>query len=456
MSPARSNALSVAYLCRDCLSEGDGAPSRCPHCRSPRLIRHHELRTLSIAHIDCDSFYAAVEKRDNPEIRDKPVVIGGGERGVVSTACYIARIRGVRSAMPMFQARKLCPEAVVIRPNMEKYSRVGNQIRAAMQALTPLVEPLSIDEAFLDLTGTERLHHAYPAYTLARFARDIENDIGITVSVGLSHNKFLAKVASDLDKPRGFAIIGKEESDSFLADKPISLIWGVGKVTQKKLAQDGYHTIDQLRRADEADLAKRYGTMGLRLARLARGQDNRTVSADSETKSISSETTFNRDLSSADELLPILRRLSEKTAERAKKAGLAGRTITLKMKSAQFKSITRSRSLSDPTQLADKLYTIGKDMLLKELGEDKRFRLIGIGLNELHDAAFADPPDLIDEQAGKRAEAEKAIDKLSAKFGSGMVELGLTMKGKLKSESPSDGKVVEIHSAQKPDEDSGL
>ena len=420
------------------------------------MIGHAELRDLSIAHIDCDSFYAAVEKRDNPDLRDKPVIIGGGERGVVSTACYIARIRGVRSAMPMFKARKLCPEATIIRPNMEKYSKVGKEIRSAMQALTPLVEPLSIDEAFLDLTGTERLHHAYPAFTLARFAKDVEREIGITVSVGLSHNKFLAKVASDLDKPRGFSIIGKSETETFLADKPISLIWGVGKVTQKKLTQDGFHTIDQLRRADETDLAKRYGTMGLRLARLARGQDSRTVSANSETKSISSETTFNRDLSQADELLPILRRLSEKTAQRAKKASLAGRTITLKMKTAQFKGITRSRSLADPTQLADKLYTIGKDLLLKELGDGRTFRLIGIGLNELHDDAFADPPDLVDEQAGKRAEAEKAIDKLSARFGGRMVELGLTMKGKLKSETGDDHKVVEIHSAQKPDEDSGL
>ncbi|WP_319529033.1 DNA polymerase IV [uncultured Cohaesibacter sp.] len=443
------------FLCRDCLHDGQGTPRRCPHCHSPRLIRHAELKTLSIAHIDCDSFYASVEKRDNPELRDKPVIIGGAQRGVVATACYIARIRGVKSAMPMFQAKKLCPDAAIIRPDMAKYSRVGREIREAMQALTPLVEPLSIDEAFLDLTGTEKLHHAYPALTLVRFAQKMEQEIGISVSVGLSHNKFLAKVASDLDKPRGFSMIGKEETLSFLKDQPIALIWGVGAVSQRKLADDGYHTIGQLQTADETELAKRYGSLGLRLARLSRGEDSRTVSAHSETKSISSETTFNRDLSSADDLLPILRRLSENTAKRAKKQGLAGRTITLKLKNPQFRSITRSRSLADPTQLADRLYGMGKELLLKELDGEKSFRLIGIGLSELEPDLLADPPDLVDLQAGKRASAEKAMDKLSEKFGGKIVELGLTLKGRLKSERPDQDR-VEVHSAQKPDEDSGI
>ncbi|WP_316861660.1 DNA polymerase IV [uncultured Cohaesibacter sp.] len=444
------------FLCRDCLSDGDGAPSRCPNCGSPRLVQHTELTSLHIAHIDCDSFYASVEKRDNPDIRDKPVIIGGAQRGVVATACYIARIRGVKSAMPMFQAKKLCPDAIIIRPNMKKYSAVGKEIRAAMQALTPLVEPLSIDEAFLDLSGTEKLHHAYPALTLARFAQHIEQEIGITVSVGLSHNKFLAKIASDFEKPRGFSIIGKEETIRFLKDKPVSMIWGVGKVSQKKLAQDGYHTIGQLQTADAAELASHYGSLGLRLAKLAHGKDDRSVSPDEETKSISAETTFSRDLSEADEILPILRRMSEETSRRAKKAKLAGRTITLKLKDNQFKSITRSRSLSDPTQLADRLYSVGKDLLLKELPKGKHYRLIGIGISELHSDDFADPPDLVDLDASKRASAEKAIDRLSEKFGSKIVELGLTLKGKLshRDGEPPSGK--EIHSAQKPDKDSGL
>ncbi|WP_096175664.1 DNA polymerase IV [Cohaesibacter sp. ES.047] len=446
---------SHTFLCRDCLQDGQGAPQRCPHCGSPRMIKHSELRTLTIAHIDCDSFYASVEKRDNPDLRDKPVIIGGAQRGVVATACYIARIRGVKSAMPMFQAKKLCPDAVIIRPDMAKYSAVGRQIREAMQSLTPLVEPLSIDEAFLDLTGTEKLHHAYPALTLARFAKRMEEEVGISVSVGLSHNKFLAKVASDLDKPRGYSLIGKDETLAFLKDKPISIIWGVGAVSQRKLADDGYHTIGQLQQADETELAKRFGSLGLRLVRLARGEDTRKVSSHSETKSISSETTFNRDLKSADDLLPILRRLSENTAKRAKKQGLAGRTITLKLKNPQFRSITRSRSLHDPTQLADRIFTTGKDLLLKELNNETSFRLLGIGLSELEPDLLADPPDLVDENAGKRAKAEKAMDRLSEKFGGKIVELGLTLKGHLNAPRPGSDQ-VEIHSAQKPDEDSGI
>ncbi|MCT4655376.1 MAG: DNA polymerase IV [Cohaesibacter sp.] len=451
-------AAAAYFLCRDCLSDGQGAVKRCPNCGSPRCLIHPELRQLSIAHIDCDSFFAAVEKRDNPDLIDKPVIIGGAQRGVVATCCYIARIRGVRSAMPMFQARRLCPNAVIVRPNMSKYSKVGKEIRGRMQALTPLVEPLSIDEAFLDLTGTDKLHHAYPALTLARFAKATEEEIGITVSVGLSHNKFLAKVASDLEKPKGFSIIGKEETTNFLKDKPISLIWGVGAVSQKKLAQEGFHTIGQLQETDATILAKRFGTLGLRLSKLARGEDDRSVSPSQGAKSISSETTFNKDLISANDLLPILRRLSETTAARAKKANLAGRTVTLKLKSSSFKSITRSRSLPDPTKLADKIYSMGKSMLLKELNGSTSYRLIGIGIGELCDAEQSDPPDLVDEQAGRRAKAEAAIDLLSEKFGNRTVELGLTLKGKLGREGKDStaGSNSDIHSAQKPDEDSGI
>ena len=189
-------------FCRDCLHDLDIAARRCGECGSPRLVRHAALPSLTFAHIDCDAFYATVEKRDNPELADKPVIIGGGKRGVVSAACYISRTFGVRSAMPMFKALALCPSAIVIPPDMAKYVRVGREVRRAMQALTPLVEPLSIDEAFLDLGGTQRVHGMIPAKVLARFARKVEGDIGITVSVGLSCNKFLAKIASDMDKPR--------------------------------------------------------------------------------------------------------------------------------------------------------------------------------------------------------------------------------------------------------------
>lgn len=413
-------------LCRDCDNRGAGEARRCISCGSPRLIRHPELFELSIAHIDCDAFYASVEKRDNPALRDKPVIVGGGRRGVVSTCCYIARISGVRSAMPMFKALERCPDAVVIKPDMEKYVRVGREIRERMLALTPMVEPLSIDEAFLDLSGTEKLHHATPAETLARFAQAVESDIGVTVSVGLAPNKFLAKIASDLEKPRGFSVIGAAEALDFLAGQPVGLIWGVGKAFQEKLERDGIRTIGQLQTIDATELARRYGVMGLRLAKLSRGKDDRSVSPDREAKSVSSETTFDRDIASFEELRIVLRRLSEKVSARLKRAGIAGRTVTLKLKTDRFRTVTRSRGLSDPTQLADRIYRTGEELLRPETNGE-RYRLIGIGVSELSDATLADPTDLVDADAGRRAQAERAMDTLRSKFGEKSVELGLTL-----------------------------
>src|SRR5690606_13116262 len=238
----------LATICRDCLAAGaaEEPPQRCRHCGSPRMLAHAELAELTIAHIDCDAFYASIEKRDNPELRDRPLIIGGGVRGVVSTCCYIARQSGVHSAMPMFTARKLCPEAVIVRPNMQKYVDASRQIRGLLEKLTPLVEPLSIDEAFLDLTGTAVLHRGTAAEVLARLARRVEEQVGVTISIGLSHNKFLAKVASDLDKPRGFAVIGRDETLAFLAPRKVGLIYGVGKVFADTLRKDGFETIGQL------------------------------------------------------------------------------------------------------------------------------------------------------------------------------------------------------------------
>jgi DNA polymerase IV len=392
-------------------------------------VRHKELYDLTLAHIDCDAFYAAVEKRDNPELADKPVIIGGGKRGVVSTACYIARIHGVRSAMPMFKALEACPQAVVIRPDMEKYVKVGRQVRALMQELTPLVQPLSIDEAFLELGGTERLHHDPPSRTLAKFARRVEKEIGITVSVGLSYCKFLAKVASDLQKPRGFSVIGQEEAVGFLAPRAVTTIWGVGKALAATLEADGIHTIGQLQQMEENDLMRRYGSIGQRLSRLSRGIDDREVHINDAAKSVSAETTFFDDISRHDDLVPILRNLSEKVAWRLKKSGIAGQTVVLKMKTADFKSRTRNRRLEDPTQLADKIFRTGLDLLGKET-DGTKFRLIGIGVTDLGDARRADPPDLIDQQSGRRAAAEAAMDKLRDKFGKGTVETGYTFGGK--------------------------
>jgi DNA polymerase-4 len=411
-------------LCRDCGTRVPLARTRCPACGSPRLVAHTELDLLTIAHIDCDAFYAAVEKRDNPDLRDLPVIVGGGQRGVVSTCCYIARIYGVRSAMPMFKALEACPDAVVIKPDMKKYSAIGKEIRERMRALTPLVEPISIDEAFLDLGGTERLHHACAAEVLAAFIRDLEADIGISASVGLAPNKFLAKLASDLEKPRGFSVIGAAEAKTFLAEQPVSRIWGVGKVFQRKLAAEGIRTIGQLQQMDPNDLARRYGAMGLRLARLCQGEDSREVTPSRGAKSVSAETTFHRDIADYEALRPILRDLSEKVSGRLKKADLAGRTVSLKLKTSQFKTITRTRQLPDPTQLADRIYRAGEDLLVKE-ADGRQFRLIGIGVSDFSDPAQADPQDLLDEGAGRRKKAELAMDNLRERFGHSSVEVGL-------------------------------
>ncbi|WEX11707.1 DNA polymerase IV [Chelativorans sp. AA-79] len=421
-------------LCRDCLSRAGPAGRRCEACGSPRVVRHDELGSLAIAHIDCDAFYAAVEKRDNPELRDRPVIVGGAKRGVVSTACYIARIHGVRSAMPMFKALEACPHAVVVKPDMEKYVRVGRQVREMMQALTPMVEPLSIDEAFLDLAGTERLHGAPPAHVLARFARAVEEEIGITVSVGLSYCKFLAKVASDMNKPRGFSVIGRTEALSFLAEQPVTIIWGVGKAFAATLAADGIRTIAQLQRMERSDLMRRYGTMGDRLYRLSRGEDERTVQPRGEAKSVSSETTFDKDIATLEELVPVLRALSERVSARLKKADIAGRTVVLKLKTADFRIRTRNRQLGDPTRLADRVFSTGLDMLKRE-ADGTFFRLIGIGVSDLTDAAKADPPDLVDSLSHKRALAEGAMDALREKFGRQAVETGYTF-GRVRKSRP--------------------
>ena len=423
-------------FCRDCLTLQRTAARRCEACGSPRLVRHPELYRLHIAHVDCDAFYAAVEKRDDPTLRDRPVIIGGGKRGVVSTACYIARIRGVRSAMPMFKALEACPEAVVIKPNMETYARVGREVREMMRTLTPLVEPLSIDEAFLDLAGTERLHGLPPALVLARFAADVEREIGITVSVGLSYCKFLAKVASDFRKPRGFSVIGEAEAISFLAEQPVTMIWGVGKAFAATLERDGIRQIGQLQRLERTDLMRRYGTMGDRLYHLSRGVDQRTIHPDHEAKSVSAETTFDADLASPADLVPVLRALSEKVSARLKKAGIAGRTVVLKLKTQDFKTRTRNRQLGDPTRLADRIFQTGLQLLEKET-DGTKYRLLGIGVSDLTDAGRADPPDLVDLQSRKRAMAEGAIDVLREKFGRAAVETGYTF-GKGRNAHPPE------------------
>jgi len=415
-------------FCRDCLVDA-GDAARCPRCFSPRVLRHPELDTLTICHVDCDAFYATIEKRDDPSLADKPLIIGGGRRGVVSTACYIARTFGVRSAMPMFEARKLCPQAAVIRPDMEKYAGVSRQVRKLMLDLTPQVEPLSIDEAFMDLAGTERLHGMSPAKALARFAAQVEKEIGITVSIGLAANKFLAKIASDLDKPRGFAVLGKSEAEKFLADKPVSLIFGVGKVAAQRFAKDGFRLIADLQRADERELMRRYGAEGQRLYRLARGIDARAVDPVRERKSVSAENTFERDLASFRPLEKRLWSAAEEVSYRLKEKRLAGSTVTLKLKTSDFRILTRARSLENPKQLAGKIFGAARELLAREI-DGTRFRLLGVGVSALTDAEDADPADLIDRSGERRAAAERAMDRVRGKFGHEAVVKGLALEEK--------------------------
>ena len=416
-------STSITGLCRDCgirikSPRADKKPTRCPSCKSPRLLFHPELFDLGIAHIDCDAFFAAIEKRDNPELEDKPVIIGGGQRGVVSTACYIARIRGVNSAMPMFKALKLCPDAIVIKPQMEKYAEAGYQIRELMKKLTPLVQPISIDEAFLDLRGTEKLHGLTPAETILNLVRNIHKNVGITVSVGLSHNKFLAKLSSDLDKPNGFAVIGQSETLYRLAPMQVEKIWGVGKAMQKKLSANGVKTIGHLQKLDEEFLLKQYGNVGQHLFRLSRGLDDRLVSPEREVKSISSETTFDKDISDTDSLSETLWHLSEKVSRRCKKASKGGKTVVLKLKTGNFKSLTRNRTLPVSTCMAERIFSAGNDLLNAELQNNPRtaYRLIGIGVTGLVDAEFADMPDLVSTDK-RNLQAELAMDKIRIKFG---------------------------------------
>ncbi|MEM6615583.1 MAG: DNA polymerase IV [Pseudomonadota bacterium] len=413
-------------LCRDCGARPSPGSSRCGACGRRRILTHPELDDLEIAHIDCDAFYAAVEKRDNPELENRPVIIGGGRRGVVSTACYIARINGVRSAMPMFKALKACPDAVVIRPDMAKYVDVSRKVREKMLALTPLVEPLSIDEAFLDLSGTSRIHGRTAAESLAALTRDIENDIGITVSVGLSHNKFLAKLASDQDKPRGFFVIGGVETETVLAALPVSRIWGVGAGLQKKLDGDGIKMIADLQRMELKPLLERYGSIGERLFYLSRGIDHRRVKPERDIKSVSHETTFDGDISSLSVLESHLWHLAENVSARMKAKSLVGRTVNLKLKTAGFKILTRSQTLSAPTQMADAIYRTAQTLLERETGR-RSYRLIGVGLSELDawDEAAPDAEnDLFDTNAGRRASAERAVDAIRNRYGKASINLG--------------------------------
>ena len=409
-------------FCRDCEGCVAADDPTCPSCGSRRAARHGEIGTLSLAHLDCDAFYASIEKRDDPKLEDQPVVVGGGRRGVVSAACYVARLYGVRSAMPMFKALKACPDAVVVRPRMEVYAAEGRRIREMMRDVTPLVEPLSIDEAFMDLSGTERLHAAAPAATLIGLQNRIKAQVGVTASIGLSYNKFLAKTASDLDKPDGFAVLGRGDAPAFLAARPVEAVYGVGPAFARKLRADGLSTLAQVRRRGDAAMMKRYGEAGLRLYKLAGGEDERSVNPERARKSVSAETTFESDIADRSELEAVLWRLSVKVADRMKAESVSGRVVVLKLKRADFRTLTRRRTLLQPSQLADTLFQTVRDLLAEE-PDGVRYRLVGAGYGELQPES-GDLGDLLDPDGLRRAAAERAMDAARAKFGSDAVIKG--------------------------------
>jgi DNA polymerase-4 len=421
----------VSALCRDCYHRGDFA-RRCPKCASPRVVIHDVLEQLSIAHMDCDAFYASVEKRDRPELRDQAVIVGGGKRGVVTTCCYIARISGVRSAMPMFKALQACPHAVVIKPDFTKYRTESRRIMAMMRDLTPLVQPLSLDEAWMDLSGTERLHGMPPAETLARLQARIEAEVGITVSIGLAANKFLAKIASDLDKPRGYSVIGGEEAQTFLSSKPVGILPGVGPAMVASLEAANLRTVGDIARADLKHLAARLGSSGLRLHALAHGRDTRAVDPEQIRKSISAETTFEHDLKTFAELDDRLTWLAEKVARQARAGNVGGRVVTLKLRGNDFKIITRRKALVTPTQTGRTILAVGRELLTQELksgASGRQFRLVGVGITELAEPGAVED-DFFGGDERRTLAGEKTADAIRARFGADAVTSGRALKGK--------------------------
>lgn len=416
---------TLRTLCRDCLTTAEAALERCATCGSRRVISHPELGAHAIAHLDCDAFYAAVEKRDRPELRDRPVIVGGGARGVVATACYVARLYGVGSAMPMFKALKACPDAVVIRPDFAKYTAESRRIFGMVYALTPLVQTLSLDEAWLDLSGTARLNGGPPAVQLATLQRRIEAETGLTVSIGLAPNRFLAKVASEMDKPRGFTVLGSEAA-GVLAARPVTVLPGVGPVFGRTLRSDGFATVGDLAAAEPRDLAQRYGDWGLRLHALAHGRDARPVDPVHDRRGMSAETTFNQDLTTVEALEAELWPLCEKLAAKARRDGVAGRSVVLKLRRTDFRIVTRRATPPEPVQTARGLFAEGRRLLKPELGQP--YRLIGIGLAEIEDAGDA-APALFETGAARDLKTETTVDALRARFGPGAVVAGRALKG---------------------------
>ena len=381
-------------LCRDCCEIVEAVRGVCALCGSARLLTHADVAHLTIAHIDCDAFYASVEKRDRPEIRELPLIVGhAGGRGVVTTACYIARTYGVRSAMPMFKAMEACPHAVVIQPDMAKYKSVSSEIRAIFLAATDVIEPVSLDEAYLDLAEENRHEGPTAASALAWISNRIVREVGITVSIGLAPNKFLAKLASELQKPAGFSVIGQSEAARLLHPMSVRKINGVGPATALRMEAMGLATVGDLQALGAQDMIARFGSFGKRLALYAHGHDDRRITPSRPTKSISAEDTFARDIAAEHLLIAEAEPLAVKVAAALARKQLAGQTVVLKLKTSDFKLLSRHLRLSAPTQRADLIQRAAAALIARE-ADGRTFRLIGVGMADLCDAREADPPDL--------------------------------------------------------------
>jgi len=400
----------------------------CPECGSEQIRCHDEILSLSLVHLDCDAFYASIEKRDNPDLLDKPVIVGGGDRGVVAAACYIARQYGIRSAMPSWQARKNCPDVITIQPRMSVYVKESQKIRALMLETTPLVEPLSIDEAFLDLSGTEQLHKAPPAIIASRLQKRIWEEIGITVSIGLSGNKSLAKMASDRDKPQGFFTIGMDEAKAWLAPQPITVLFGMGKAMAGRLHAHGIYSCKDLVTAKPDLLRQAIGKDSDRLLALAEGRDHRPVIPDSKAKSISAETTFASDLRRLEDLQAELEPLIYRVSERLKAKSLSGKRVTLKLKFANHKIMTRSKTVSVAINQAHQIEEIVHSLLVPEIQEGRAFRLIGVGVEGFGftntDIQSELALNATPETEERKANLEKATDKLRKELGINAIQSG--------------------------------
>ncbi|HUU82327.1 MAG TPA: DNA polymerase IV [Phycisphaerae bacterium] len=379
-----------------------------------------------ILHVDMDAFFAAVEQLDDPALRGQPVLVGGDPqgRGVVSAASYEARPFGCRSAMPTAQALRLCPEAVVVRPRMKRYVEVSGQVFGIMEQFTPLVEPLSIDEAFLDVAGSVRLYGP-PERMGAELKRRIHTETGLTASVGVAPNKFLAKLASDLEKPDGLVIVPRDGIEAFLDPLPIERLWGVGRATLKRFERMGVGTFAEVRRLSEEELRRQFGEAGSHFYRLVRGIDEREVVPDRQAKSISHEVTFPVDVKDVEHLRGVLLDQTEHVARRLRRHGLLARTVNLKVRTGDFKTITRSSTLAAGTDRTDVLWEAASSLLEKWSGRRPRpVRLIGVGVSQLGGVGGEQLTLFEEAEASRGQRLDRVVDEIQERFGDRAVYRG--------------------------------